>query len=192
LLEPARLAASTSPLADAIQIGAPQLAGALAGVALFATANTALIAMMAASRLLFAMARGGDASPVLAQTLAGRKTPAAAILLITVGALFFLPLGGVGLVGSVASLLALVTFAAVNAALVRLRFTLPDQERPFRVPLPLGRVPLPTLIGLLVVLLVLTRFEPRTYGIAAMMLAVAFVVQAIPWKQDLVPGESPP
>jgi APA family basic amino acid/polyamine antiporter len=147
--------------------------------------------MMVASRLLFAMARGGDAPSVLAQTLAGRKTPAAAILLVTVGALFFLPLGSVGLMGSVASLLALVTFAAVNAALVRLRFTLPDQERPFRVPLPLGRVPLPTLIGLLVVLLVLTRFEPRTYGIAATMLVVAFVVQAIPWKQDLVPGESP-
>ena len=192
LLEPARLAASTSPLADAIQIGAPRLAGALAGVALFATANTALIAMMAASRLLFAMARGGDAPPVLARTLAGRKTPAAAILLVTVGALFFLPLGGVGLVGSVASLLALVTFAAVNAALVRLRFTLPDQERPFRVPLPLGRVPLPTVLGLLVVLLVLTRFEPRVYGIAGAALVLAFVVQAIPWKQDLVPGESPP
>jgi amino acid transporter len=191
LLEPAGLAASTSPLADAIQMGAPQLAGALAGVALFATANTALIAMMAASRLLFAMARGGDAPPMLAQTLAGRKTPAAAILLVTVGALFFLPLGGVGLVGSVASLLALVTFAAVNAALVRLRFTLPDQKRPFRVPLSLGRVPLPTVIGLLVVLLVLTRFEPRTYGIAGAALGLAFVVQAIPWKQDLVPGKSP-
>ena len=51
--------------------------------------------------------------------LAGRKTPAAAVLLVTVGALVCLPLGGVGLVGSVASLLALVTFAAVNAALVR-------------------------------------------------------------------------
>jgi basic amino acid/polyamine antiporter, APA family len=191
LLEPARLAESPSPLADAIQIGAPQLAGALAGVALFATANTALIAMMAASRLLFAMARGGDAPPVLAQTLAGRKTPAAAILLVTVGALIFLPLGGVGLVGSVASLLALVTFAAVNAALVRLRFTLPDQERPFRVPLPLGRVPLPTLIGLLVVLLVLTRFEPRAYGIAAVMLAIALGIRGIPWRQATARGQSP-
>jgi hypothetical protein len=57
------------------------------------------------------------------------------------------------------------------------------------VPLPLGRVPLPTLIGLLVVLLVLTRFEPRTYGIAAMMLAIAFVVQAISWRQATERGE---
>ena len=170
LLEPARLAASASPLADAMQVGAPRLAGALAGVALFATANTALIAMMAASRLLFAMARGGDAPSLLAQTLARRKTPAAAILLVAAGALVCLPLGGVALVGSVASLLALVTFASVNAALVRLRFTHPDQERPFRVPLPLGRVPCRPLLGLLVVLLLLTRFEPRAYGIAAAML----------------------
>ena len=168
-----------------MQAGAPRLAGALAGVALFATANTALIAMMAASRLLFAMARGGDAPPLLARTLARRKTPAAAILLVAVGALLCLPLGGVGLVGSIASLLALVTFASVNAALVRLRFTHPEATRPFRVPLPLGRVPVPAVLGLVVVVLLLTGFEPPVYGIAGAALALAFVVQAIPWKQDL-------
>ena len=69
-------------------------------MALFATANTALIAMMAASRLLFAMARGGDAPPLLARTLARRQTPAAAVLLVVAGALVCLPLGGVGLVGA--------------------------------------------------------------------------------------------
>jgi APA family basic amino acid/polyamine antiporter len=192
LLAPARLAASTSPLADAIGIGAPRLAGALGGVALFATANTALIAMMAASRLLFAMARGGDAPPVLAQTLAGRKTPAAAVLLVMVGALVCLPLGGVGLVGSVASLLALVTFAAVNAALVRLRLTLPDQQRPFRVPWPLRRVPLPTAFGLVVVMVLLTQFAPLVYGIAGVALVLAYIVQAVPWNQGLVSGGSRP
>jgi amino acid transporter len=192
LLAPARLAASPSPLAEAMQAGAPPLAGALAGVALFATANTALIAMMAASRLLFAMARGADAPPLLARTLARRQTPAAAILLVVGGALACLPLGGVGLVGSIASLLALVTFAAVNAALVRLRFTHPEATRPFRVPLPLGRVPVPAMLGLLVVVLLLTGFELPVYGIAGAALILAFVVQAIPWKQNLVPGESPP
>jgi amino acid transporter len=192
LLQPARLAASASPLADAIEAGAPRLSGALAGVALFATANTALIAMMAASRLLFAMARGGDAPPILRRTLARRQTPAAAILLVAVGALLCVPLGGVGLVGSIASLLALVTFAAVNAALVRLRFTHPETKRPFHVPLPLRRVPLPTLLGLVVVILLLTRFAPLVYGIAGAALILAFVVQAVPWNQVLVSGGSRP
>jgi amino acid transporter len=191
LLAPAQLAASASPLADAIQAGEPRLAGALAGVALFATANTALIALMAASRLLFAMARGGDAPPILARTLATRHTPAAAILMAGLGAMAFLPLGGIGLVGSVASLLALVTFASVNAALVRLRFTRPRATRPFRVPLAVGRLPVLTVLALLVVLLLLTQFERRAYGIAAVALAAALVVQAIPWQQDLLPDESP-
>src|SRR5690606_18708880 len=61
LLSPADLAASSSPLADAMRAGAPSLAGALGGVALFATANTALITVTVAARLLFGMARGGDA-----------------------------------------------------------------------------------------------------------------------------------
>jgi basic amino acid/polyamine antiporter, APA family len=191
LLEPSRLATSASPLADAMQAGAPFLAGALAGVALFATANTALIAMMAASRLLFAMARGGDAPSLLARTLAGRKTPAAAVLLVAVGALLCLPLGGVGLVGSIASLLALVTFALVNAALMRLRFTHPETKRPFRVPLHLGRMPVLTMFGMLVVTLLLTQFELRVYGIAAVTLAAAFLVQATSWSQAGQPGGSP-
>jgi amino acid transporter len=184
LLEPARLAASESPLADAMRAGAPRLAGALGGVALFATANTALILITAAGRLLFSLARGGNGPPLLAGTLRGRKSPAAALLLAGAGALLFLPLGGVELVGSVASMLALVAFACVNAALVSLRFTRPEMERPFRVPLQLGRVPMLAAGGLPVVGLLLTQFAVRAYAIAAAALLVAFVVQAVPWHRD--------
>jgi len=183
LVDPARLAASDSPLADAMRVGAPRLAGALGGIALFATANTALISITVASRILFGMARGGDAPPLLARTLARRKTPAAAIAVAGLGALVLLPLGGIGLVGSVASLLALVAFAAVNAALMRLRFSRPEAVRPFRVPLTVGHLPVLTALGLLVVVLLLAQFEARTYGIAAAGLGIAFVVQAVPWGQ---------
>ena len=189
LLEPARLATSASPLADAMQVGAPRLVGALGGVALFATANTALITITAASRLLFSMARGGDAPSPLARTLARRKTPAAAIVVAGLGALMFLPLGTIGLVGSVASLLALVAFASVNAVLVRLRFTRPEEERPFRVPLQLGRVPVLAAIGLFVVVVLMMQFEVRAYGIVAVALALAFVVQAVPWTRAADGGQ---
>lgn len=184
LLPPERLAVSASPLADAMQVGAPRLTGALGGVALFATANTTLIIITAASRLLFGMARGGNGPRLLARTLPGRKTPAAAILLGGLGALLFLPLGGVGLVGSVASMLALGAFASVNVALVRLRFTRPEIERPFRVPLALGRVPVLTVVGLLVVVLLMSQFTREAYGIAAAALVAAFVVQAVPWTRN--------
>ena len=182
LVDPALLAASASPLADAMDVGAPRLTGALGGIALFATANTALISITVASRILFGMARGGDAPPLFARTLARRKTPAAAIAAVGLGALLILPLGGIGVVGSVASLLALVAFASVNASLVRLRFTRPELERPFRVPLVLGRLPVLATSGLLVVVVLLTQFEVSTYGIAIAALVIAFVVQAVPWR----------
>jgi amino acid transporter len=181
LLEPARLATSASPLADAMAAGAPRLAGALGGVALFATANTALITITVASRLLYGMARGGHAPSLLARTLPRRHTPAPAIVLAGLGALAFLPLGRVGLVGSVASLLALIAFASVNAALIRLRSTRPEAERPFRVPLRVGRWPLLATLGLLVVVLLMTQFEGTAYVVAAVALAIAFLVQAVPW-----------
>jgi amino acid transporter len=190
LLEPELLAASVSPLSEAIQAGAPGLAGAVAGVALFATANTALIAMMAASRLLYAMARGGDAPPVLARTLERQKTPAVAVLLVVVGALVCLPLGGIELVGSIASLLALITFASVNAALIRLRSTHPFTPRPFRVPLPFHQVPVPTVLGLLVIALLLAGFPSLVYSIAGLACILAFAVQSIPWSQGRFRDES--
>lgn len=182
LLDPARLAASASPLAEAMAAAAPRLAGGLGGIALFATANTALISNVAASRLLFGMARGGDAPPPLQRTLAGRQTPAVAIVAGGVGALLLLPLSSVAVIGSVASLLALAAFATVDAALVRLRFTQAATVRPFRVPWAVGRVPVLAVVGLLVVAVLTTRFSLEVYGIVAVALVIAGVVQAIPWS----------
>jgi amino acid transporter len=187
LLDPAKLAASSSPLADAMREGAPQFAGALGGVALFATANTAIITITAVSRLLFGMARGGDAPAMLSGTLAQRQTPAAAIMLGSIGTLVFLPLGSIGLVGSVASLLALVAFAVVNGALVWLRVSRPEMARPFRVPLAVKRVPVLAVLGLLVVLALVTQFEAMAYGIAAITLALAAVGRALPLNRS--PGQ---
>lgn len=184
LLDPQSLAASSSPLVDAIRERAPRLAGALGGVALFATANTALIAITAASRLLFSMGRGGDAPAAFYKLLPGRRTPVYAILFTGAITLAFLPLGRVGLVGSVASLLALIAFASVNAAVLRLRFREADVERPFRVPLTLGRIPILSAIGLVVVLVLLTQLEAKAYLVAAAALVLAFVIQAIPWKRS--------
>ncbi len=154
-------------------------------MALFATANTTLIIVTAGSRLLFGMARGGNAPPLLSNTLPGRKTPAAAIVLAGLGAMLFLPLGSVGLVGSVASMLSLGAFASVNAALVRIRLTHPEAERPFRVPLAVGRVPVLTIAGLLVVCVLLTQFSLAAYGIAVAALVAAFVIQAVPWARHV-------
>jgi len=93
-------------------------------------------------------------------------------------------------VGSVASLLALLAFAAVNAALVRLRFTRPEAARPFRVPLQIGRLPVLVVLGLMMVVLLFAHFEAPVYGLAVVALILALIVQAIPWRGRTTSGRS--
>jgi amino acid transporter len=165
LAAPEDLARSDAPLAEAMRRGAPRWTGVLSGVALFATANTVLIAMLAAARMLFGLARGWEAPPIFARLLPGRKTPVFATAAVFSGALVLLPLGRVELLGSVASLTALVAFLVVNACAVRLRFTQPGAKRPFRTPLAVGRVPVLPVLGALLTLVLLTRFEGAAYVI---------------------------
>lgn len=181
LLEPARLAQSGSPLADAMREGAPGLAGALGGVALFATANTALIAVTTSSRILFGMAREGDAPRPLSVVLPRRRTPAFAVALASAGAAAFLPLGRVALVGSVASLLSLVAFVAVNAALIRLRRAAPRHERPFRVPWSVRGWPVLPVLGVLLCVVLGAQFDALAYVIGAGALLLGVLADRVPW-----------
>jgi APA family basic amino acid/polyamine antiporter len=147
LASPEELAGSEAPLAAAAAKADPRLGSVLAGIALFATANTALVALLAASRMLFGVARGGDAPRPLGRVLRSRGTPWVAALTVLGLSLLLLPTGGTALLGSVSSAVALGAFVVVNACLVRLRFTKPSERRPFRVPLAVGRLPLPPLVG---------------------------------------------
>jgi hypothetical protein len=74
LAEPEALAESDSPLVLAARTASPRVAGALGGVALFATANTARIARVAGSRMRFGTARAGDPPSALARVLPGRRS----------------------------------------------------------------------------------------------------------------------
>lgn len=148
LASPEELAASDSPLAMAASNAHPRLGTVLGAVALFATANTALAATMASSRMLYGVARGGDAPAFLARLLPRRGTPWGATLLGAAVSLALLPFGGAALLGSVASLAALGAFVVVNASMLRLRHTRPDARRPFRAPLAVRRVPLTPIAGI--------------------------------------------
>ena len=77
----ADLAASEAPLATAVENVWPRAGNLLSGVALFATANTVLITLIATSRLAFAMGRDGEIPGVFAKVLPGRLTPWIATLL---------------------------------------------------------------------------------------------------------------
>jgi amino acid transporter len=95
--------------------------------AVFAVANSALINMLMASRLLYGMARQGLLPPVLGWVHRGRQTPWVAIIFTTVIALGLITLvtknsgSAVAALGGTTALLLLGVFTIVNIAVLVLR-----------------------------------------------------------------------
>jgi APA family basic amino acid/polyamine antiporter len=143
------LAASNAPLADVARGVLGSRAGdILALVALFSTGNTVLLLLVAASRLIYGMARAGSLPRFLAWVHPGMHTPARAIVLALIVSLGFTLSGDLDLVASATNFAVFIGFGAVNLSLIVLRFTQPALPRPFRVPLSIGRLPLLPVAGL--------------------------------------------
>lgn len=181
-----QLARSDAPLADAVRQNAPRLASTLGGIALFATANTALVSILVASRVLFGIARERDLPQLLSAVHARRKTPVVAIVVVTSIAAALVPFGGVGAVASLSSFASLLAFAAVNIALIVLRYTDPGCVRPFRVPGSIGRFPILPALGALLTLAVATQLEPAALVGGSVALLV-FTVYALFHRRDRTP-----
>jgi APA family basic amino acid/polyamine antiporter len=179
LLPPAELAGSESPLADAVGRVSGGAARWLGLIALVSTANTCLIAMIAGSRMLFSMARDEATHPALATLLARRQTPWIAAIVAFGLACLYLPLGKAEATASLSSFGALLAFASVNAAAIVLRYTQPKLKRPFRIPLTIGRLPLPAVAGLLSIGLLLTQFTTLTYAVGLGGVVVGFGLYAL-------------
>ncbi len=176
LVPPETLMQSDSPLEAAASTVSPLAGTVLAVTALFATSSTALISLISISRLLFGMARDGDMPKPLAKILPGRRTPWVAALVLFAFACALLPLGRVEIVASISSFGILLVFITVQAAVIRLRFTQPDLARGFRVPLNIGEVPVPAVIGIVFCAALLTRFEGIVYAIGGGFLVFGCVL----------------
>ena len=125
-----QLATSETPLLDVVAAGAPGLPidDIFPYLTIFAVANTALINMLMASRLLYGMANQRVLPAVFGKVLPGRRSPWVAILFTTLlacGLLFVvsvvLPDGVVGALGGTTAFLLLAVFAIVNIAVLVLR-----------------------------------------------------------------------
>lgn len=146
LADPDVLATGRAPLAMAVAERAPAAAPWLGAFALVATANAALISLLAGGRMLWGMGRGGEA-PAVCGRVWGKGTPRVAVLAALVAAAALVPFAGTAVVANVASLGALLAFVVVNCAVVVLRVREPRRTRPFAVPWCLGPVPVLPLVG---------------------------------------------
>ncbi|MCU1438418.1 MAG: family permease [Naasia sp.] len=176
------LAGNDTPLVTVVETAAPgfPISALLPFISLFAVANTALINMMMASRLLYGMSKQGVLPPFLSRVLPGRRTPWAAIVFTTVIALGLIsyisidPQGPIALLlGGTTSLLLLAVFAVVNVSVLVLRKT-PVDHKHFRTPRAL---PVIGAIACLYLVLPWTSGRPASqYGIAMILLVIGLVL----------------
>ncbi|MET0451399.1 MAG: APC family permease [Mycobacterium sp.] len=124
------LEASETPLVEVVKAGAPGLPieKILPFISMFAVANTALINMLMASRLIYGMAKQHVLPPVLGTVHPSRRTPWVAILFTTTiafGLILYVTAfandSAISTLGGTTSLLLLAVFAVVNIAVLVLR-----------------------------------------------------------------------
>lgn len=179
-----KLAESRAPLADVAGAVLGHNGGLLlSAIAMFATGSTVLGLMLVTSRMIWGMAKHG-ALPKLLAHIHGRSTPVAAIIVVAVGSAIFVFLGDIGHLASVTSVGALIIFLNINLALIWLRYTKPDFERPFRIPLNVGKYPLMAGFGVFVSLLMLFQFSISLIATGALVAAVGGVVFLIYKRKD--------
>jgi APA family basic amino acid/polyamine antiporter len=104
--------------------------------ALFATTSVIMASILGGSRALFAMARQGVLPDTLA-TVSRQGVPAHTILLcgLVISGIVLATRGNLDWLASIFNFGTLLTFFFINLSLIRLRKTMPDAERGFRVPL---------------------------------------------------------
>lgn len=171
ITSPQVLATSKYPLTTAASVLSPWLGKAIGIAALFATASTAMIALVSISRMLYGMARDGYMPKLLTKVLPRRRTPWMAAITLFIAASLFLIVGKIKIIASVSSFGVLIVFIGIHVAVIVLRYTRPRAKRHFLVPLSIGKFPLLPLVGIVLMLGLLTQFELAVYliGLGAML-----------------------
>ncbi len=144
---------------------------AISVIALFATANTVLILLIVVSRMVYGMASGGSLPKILSYVHDQRKTPWIAILVVMMLSMIFVTLDDLRLVAGITNFTTFVIFASVNFSLIWLRYKKPKINRPFKVPLNIGKFPLIPFLGLISCLFLVFHLELLAIVLGIIILA---------------------
>lgn len=166
------LGASPRPLADVMaHVLGNRGATVVAAIAMLTTTNTTLLALTAASRVIYGMANAGALPPALAAVDPDLGTPRRAVAAGVLAAAAFALLGDFTVIAAVTDFAVYVVFLAVNATVVILRRTRPDLARPFAVPGAIGTVPVIPVLGLASVVVMLTQLDPVAIALGTLLCA---------------------
>jgi len=151
---------SAAPLADVAESALGIRGGIIISViALFATASTVLITLVAGARIFYGMAKSGSLPSPLGIIHSKTKTPWIAVIVIFIISIGFSFIGDIVIVANIAVFAVVITFALVNLSVIILRYVEPEMKRPFKVPINVGKFPILPLLGFLVTVYMAIQFE---------------------------------
>jgi len=166
------LGSSLAPLADVAEraLGSTgQLTMSL--IALFATANTVLIILLAGSRILYGMAVQRSLPLLLGKVHFKTKTPWVAVLVIMLISTIFVFIENIVTVANITVFAIVITFAMVNLSVILLRYREPTLERPFRTPINIGKFPILSLFGVIISAYMIAQFNAYVISVGVGIVA---------------------
>ncbi len=174
------LSLSAAPLADVAKRGLGAQGHIIfSGIALFAITNTVLITLVAGSRIIYGVARDKSFPDILARIHSKTKTPWVAIIVIMLIAIGFSFIGDIVIAANITVFAVVITFAAVNLSVIVLRYTQPDIERKFRVPINIGKFPILPMFGLAISVYMAFQFEMEIMLIGLAIISAGALFYAI-------------
>jgi len=178
LVPPDKLSEGDAPLLEVIKAGAPGFPLEIfAWITMFAVANSALINMLMASRLLYGMSHERVLPGPLGRVLHKRRTPYVAIFFTTALAFVLIGYADLTALGGTTAFLLLCVFAIVNVAVLVLRRDKVEHKH-FRAP-----TALPVIGAVLCVYLAspLSGRATKDYKIAGWLMVLGVALWALTW-----------
>ncbi len=182
---PEVLDASAAPFAEvAAEALGPEAFVVVSAIALFATANTVLLMLLAASRIAYGMAESASLPTVLGRVHPGRRTPMVAIVAVMLLSIAFLFSGDIAFVASANDFILFATFVVINASLITLRRKEPELPRPFRVPFAFGWVPVLPVLGILTCLFLIVHLDGAAILLGLGIAVVGGLIVLVRWQRS--------
>ena len=171
------LGASEAPLADvAAQAMGPGAFTIMSIIALFATANTVLLMMLATSRILYGIGRSFSPRNIFARLHSKRHTPWVATIVVMIFSIIFLGFGDIGIAASITDFLIFFTFIIINLSVIRIRYMGYEKERDFRIPLNIGRFPVIPVMGILSCIVLMFYTDPGVILYSVLIIIIGLVL----------------
>jgi APA family basic amino acid/polyamine antiporter len=166
------LSQSSAPITLVVSRILGPYAHLLSVIALFATANTVLIFLIASSRILYGMSHSGSMQGFFS-TVGERGTPYFSVVIVGAVAVIAASFGDIKTVAQLSDIAVFIAYFAVNLALIALATS--SKKGHFRTPRVAG-IPVLAYLGAASAFFMLFQFEPELWALEVIVVLTGVVI----------------